>query len=250
MKLKIFAIILAILSSVNIETEAQQSLKNSEIVLPDSIGWLNKEVASLKERNNALKDLLKEEQQLVASKENKIYSLNDKIKQVESSYNERITQLEEKNIYLLKKMVSIASNFLYIPYEEYSINEIAIPAFKELEGSELFSKYNIRFELLKNYKSDIEMMIEFLTKADDIFKIPYAPIIEDEAKVQCLNFEKSSFCLNYKKYEDWEETYLGKKIRYINYILRNPVKDDQCQNKLKQLKSELESLIKPAEDEK
>lgn len=36
-----------------------------------------------------------------------------------------------------KRLVNIASNFLYIPYEAFSIEKIAIPAFKAISSKEL-----------------------------------------------------------------------------------------------------------------
>ena len=119
MRLFLSLMFVVMMSVVSSKAEAQLLLHDTTVVLSDSvkkeIDQLKKEVSSLKGQNQALKDLLREEQQLVRNKENEIDNLNGKIKSVESSYSERIKQLEANNDFLQRKLVSMASNFLYIP---------------------------------------------------------------------------------------------------------------------------------------
>ena len=63
--------------------------------------------------------------------------------------------LMDKTIKSDKALISMASNFIYIPYEAYSVDSIAIPAYESVQDLILKLQYEIRYQLLKNYKEDV-----------------------------------------------------------------------------------------------
>ena len=124
-------------------------------------------------------------------------------------------QLREKDEQIdkyLKKLISLASNFLFVPYEKYAVNDLAIPAFEAAKGTEYYDRYYIRLKLLKNYKSDIDALTKFLqahvgeAKKNEYDLYYWASNLKQE--LNALPVVQS-----YRQYGDgWDETYLGKII--------------------------------------
>ena len=70
-------------------------------------------------------------------------------------------------------LVNIISNFLYIPYEAYSIEKIAIPASNNIFDERLKHKQKIKFDLLKSYQNDIRSLMQFLKETQEDLKKPF-----------------------------------------------------------------------------
>jgi hypothetical protein len=135
----------------------------------------------------------------------------------------------------------MASNFLYIPYEAYSIDEIAIPAFKATNGSKAYSKYQNRLPLLINYKTDVQSLIEYLAKAEKDLSIGLTKLRNDKA-VEHLNIlEALPLYTRYSTYNDWKNTYLGTQIIEIQKQLKTP--SEKTSTQLKNIRVKLENLL-------
>ena len=117
-----------------------------------------------------------------------------------------------------KKLVNIASNFLYIPYEAYSIQEIAIPAFKAVTDKQLLQKHQIKLVLLENYQQDIRDLLEFISH--DVKKELDNRFARDLNTLEKQFLEKG-FYLRYSQYEDWKNTYLGKIIYDVDEKMKS-----------------------------
>lgn len=116
-----------------------------------------------------------------------------------------------------KKLVNIASNFLYIPYEAYSIEKIAIPAFKAVTDEQLLHTYQIRLVLLENYQQDIRDLLTFISDIEKELGNRFAKDLKDLEQ----RYIKTDYYLRYNQYDDWKNTYLGKKINYIDAKMKS-----------------------------
>ena len=105
-------------------------------------------------------------------------------------------------------LINVASNFIYIPYEAYSVKEIAIPAFQMVSDEGLKVKYKSRYELLLKYKEHIVEFISCLTEMKKVLSNPFAKDANDAIKV----LHTKRFYAAYRAFEGWESTFLGSRI--------------------------------------
>lgn len=118
-----------------------------------------------------------------------------------------------------KKLITVAGNFLYIPYEEYGVEKIAIPAYRATEGSELYQVHIARLELLESYGEDRAQICDFLKKNKGT--ILYSSNLVTSLKELKAKFDALPAVKNYRdgKYKNWKETYLGGIIVEVDSIL-------------------------------
>lgn len=129
---------------------------------------------------------------------------------------EEIGQLREKLFKSDKCLVSTASNFLYIPYEAYSINNIAIRAFETIDSDSLRQKHIIKFRLLTNYQQDIKALLSFLEKMEAELNKPFVKNAVGELQI----LQTEGYYVLYHEYEDWANTYLGGHLMNIEGQLK------------------------------
>lgn len=142
----------------------------------------------------------------------KLNDLEPKYNLLKSEYDLLAKSQELAN----KKLVNIASNFLFIPYEAYSIQEIAIPAFKAVTDKQLLRKHQIKLTLLENYQQDIRDLLEFISNVEKELCMPFANLKDLEKQ-----FLEKEFYLRYNQYESWKNTYLGKIIDSIDAKMKS-----------------------------
>lgn len=151
---------------------------------------LQKEIDSLRTSNSKLTDSLngveKEKEQV--QKENK--------------------QLRDVLLNADESLANIASNFLYIPYEAYSIENIAIPAYKAIYNEKEKNKYRNKNELLLHYQEDARTFLAFLKKVEK--KLAGGFPNADDAKKAMEELDASPYYRRYQLYSDYRNTYLGK----------------------------------------
>lgn len=201
---------------------------------------------------NALKtenDFLKSQLKIVNEKYEKLVVASEKDKSKLSKLEIDVNHLKSDTTRLYvaqreadKMLVNIASNFLYIPYEAYSIEKIAIPAFKAIVNDRLRHEHHIKYELLCNYRKDIENILSFIEFVGYELQKPF---VKDANEV-LLQFHNQSFYQNYQNYPEWRDTYLGGKISLIDKQLK---KFDGNQHKVDftALKEELNKCLKTIE---
>ncbi len=213
-----------------------------EVNLPDSVVRLLAESAiqidSLIGANSALKGLLREAQQESEVKTREITSLKRKIDDLQSI---TIRRLEASNDTLQRRLISMASNFLYIPYDEYSIEEIAIPAFISTKGTSAYTRYHNRLPLLQNYKSDISSLVKSISQMEKDLEIGLTAMRNQKANEHLNNIQTSPIYQRYTSYDDWENTYLGGQLQSICVLLKSPT--EQTASKLKTIRTNLEKLL-------
>ena len=213
-----------------------------KITIPDSIACLLTnnalKIDSLTNENTALKGLLKGAQRETEMRERDITNLQRKIDDLQ---NITIKRLEASNDTLQRRLISMASNFLYIPYDEYSIDEIAIPAFISTKGTSAYTQYHNRLPLLQNYRDDLSTLISFLTQAEKDLSIGLTRLRENKAKEHLSNILSMPLYQRYSSYDDWKNTYLGTQICTIQKYLQTPAEGTAAQ--LKTIRTKLERLL-------
>lgn len=192
------------------------AIKNSPIQVSISIDDLN----ALKSENDSLKLQLSEmsgkyqKLQIESSDDReKLSELERDVKHLKSDTARLYSAQREAD----KRLVNMASNFLYIPYEAFSIEKIAIPAFKAIASTELKDKHRIKYELLCNYRKDIESLLFFIEYACTELKEPF---VKDANDIQ-MQFHNQSFYTSYLNYPEWSDTFLGAKITLIDKQLQD-----------------------------
>lgn len=115
------------------------------------------------------------------------------------------------------KLINMASNFLYIPYEAYSIQNIAIPSFKAITDTQLAQMHQVKLALLENYQKDIEGVLMFIQTIEKELSNRFAKDLRDLDR----QFEESDIYLRYIQYNDWENTYLGKRLKYLDMEMKS-----------------------------
>ena len=140
-----------------------------------------------------------------------------------------------------KALISMASNFIYIPYEAYSVDSIAIPAYESAQDSKLKQQYEKRYQLLKNYKKNVSETVELLS---DIYQETQNPFTSDGHRNELISkITQSRVYARYKEYDDWRNTYLGYMLTEVIGCLENVEKQVIAQ-KIKAKIDELNKCIK------
>lgn len=240
----IILIIFAFTSKVHSQesADAPVSTQAHEVNLPDSIVRLLAEnvtqIDSLMRANSALKGLLRESQQETEAQNREITNLKRKIDDLHSI---TIKRLEASNDTLQRRLISMASNFLYIPYDEYSIEEIAIPAVLSTKGTVAYTRYQNRLSLLQNYKSDIVSLINSLFQIEKDLSIGLTEYRNKKAKEHLSNLQESLIYQRYISYDDWVNTYLGEQLQRIFTLLESP--SEATSTQIKTIRTNLERLL-------
>lgn len=223
----------------------------------DENAKLAEDIKSLEETNSKLSDEILGKKSLIAELNDTITNLRDSLSIQQDERPVEMNTADEvslaKEIKALNNdiddykatFVEMATNFLYIPYDRISIEEIAIPAFKLAFGSSYYNDYIIRLKLLKNYSADIAELKRFLESSINVLKNTKTgvPPIENLNSVsftgswsqnrdlnsilEDLNarFAALNVVISYPQYGDgWEDTFLGRIIKNIERTLsdRNP----------------------------
>lgn len=151
---------------------------------------------------------------------NKSTEIN-KLKSDTSSLNKELTEMKTTLKKTNKMLLNNALNFLYIPYEAWSIDSVAIPAFNAISDLTLKKEYQKEEKLLKNYYKDASELVKFLSKVENG---------KDGVLLQmAMNTKKFPEELKkldlYKRYTEKEKFYksyyLGRKIKAIERELEN-----------------------------
>mgnify|MGYP000761575196 FL=1 len=215
--------------------------KTTPIQVSISIDDLN----ALKTENDSLKSQLS----IVNEKYQKLVVTSEKDKSKLSKLEIDLNHLKSDTTRLYvaqreadKRLVNIASNFLYIPYEAYSIEKIAIPAFKAIVNDRLRHEHHIKYELLCNYRKDIESILSFIEFACNELQKPFVK----DANEFLLQFHNQPFYQSYQNYPEWSDTYLGGKISLIDKQLKE-FDGNQHKVDFTALKEELNKCLKTIE---
>ncbi len=139
-----------------------------------------------------------------------------KYSQDERRLQKDLNDMKVRSVAADKHLIDMAANFLFIPYEQYSIDKIAIPAFELVQDQSLKQEYADRFELLKSYRQDLQEVVGFLKHQGNVRnKISAGSSLD---KLRTL-----SAYGNYHKYAWLEGAYLYSKISDIEKKLKEVV---------------------------
>lgn len=215
--------------------------KNNQIQVSisiDDLNTLNTENDTLKFQLSKLTQMYHKLQSETAEDKRKLSKFEAEVRQLKNDTTKLYSAQREAD----KRLVNIASNFLYIPYEAFSIEKIAIPAFKAIANSELRNEHNIKYELLCNYRKDVENLLSFINYASTELQKPFVKNANDIQE----QFYSQSFYVTYKNYSEWTNTFLGSKMILIEQQLKN---FDGNKHKIdfKSIEQELKNCLKTIE---
>lgn len=202
--------------SQNSNDTIPSTTKEQQIQVSIGIDDLN----ALKSENDSLKFQLAEVKAKYQKLQTESVNEREKLKKLEISVKQLTsdtTRLYSFQREADKRLVNIASNFLYIPYEAFSIEKIAIPAFKAIANADLKREHGIKYELLCNYRKDIEGLISFMDYASNELQKPFVKNASDIL----AKFQGQSFYVSYLRYPEWADTFLGRNIALIEKQLNN-----------------------------
>lgn len=186
--------------------------EETAIQTPPEGGELKTELSS---QDNIIQDLKGK----IDAKDTEISNLKKELDSNKKEFSNRIAADSIKMEEYEKKIISLCSYLFYIPYYQVCIDEVAIPAFETLKGTELYDKYQVRLKLLKNYRRDLQELIDFLKP----YKIDRAENHVIDAPVWRSSVAKKFGALNvvksYKTFDYWQQTYLGHYILQIQALL-------------------------------
>ena len=219
--MKILLFILCI--SLSLVAQAQEkgdslSMKqnNSEMsvsISVDNLSRLENEKKEAVKNNKDLQQAYLQLQKQNSALTNDLNKIRTEYTALKSNYDAVVKSQEIAN----KKLINIASNFLYIPYEAYSIEKIAIPAFNAVTDEQLRNKQQIKLVLLQNYQQDIRDLLLFISDIEKELSNRFAKDLKDLDQ----RFLNTDFYHRYNQYDQWKNTYLGKKIDYINVKMKS-----------------------------
>lgn len=178
-----------------------------------------------------------EVQKMVEAQRKQISLLQDSIKIVseEKASLEKKKENADKHAEKVEKsLISMASNFLYLPYEAYGVQEIAIKAFESVQDPQLKEKYNQRYVLLTNYQKHLREFKTYLEKVqkacNGVFQATAIEFIDtnDPSVSPELILKKQPFYQEYIKYNGYEETFIGSLIQKTISILKSHTKQNRA----------------------
>lgn len=179
----------------------------------DNLSRLENEKKQAVQNNKDLQQAYDQLQKQDSVKTCELNKIRTEYNALKSNYDAVVKSQEISN----KKLVNIASNFLYIPYEAYSIEKIAIPAFKAVTDEQLLHKHHIKLALLENYQQDIRDLLTFISDIEKELGNRFAK----DLKVLNQRYINTDYYHRYNQYDDWKNTFLGKKINYIDAKMKS-----------------------------
>lgn len=191
---------------------------------------------------------------IVAEKDSRIEALTNELKaksldqssalqELKDDYENRI---KETHDFYQRKLLSNASFFLFVPYNEDGVNKIAIPTFELVDNtSTLYLDYKYRLDFLRDFKNDLTELINFLDETEqNLNKITAtSPNMLDKifkSKVDTLN--KLPVIVKYKKYPNMANSFILQQYNLINSAL-NGSSLDSTKKKISAIKNNLQSLL-------
>lgn len=140
-------------------------------------------------------------------KTSKLKRLNTDYPKLQQKYDTLLRTQEKAD----KSLINTASNFLFIPYEAFSIQKVALPAFEAVYNQEMREKHIMTHHLLKSYRADIEDLLSFIIECENELSKPFTK----NANEMLTRLRTMPFYERYIKYENWSTTFLGKKITIL-----------------------------------
>lgn len=217
-------------SAQNKDTSVKDTLKTETVPA--------EQVLTVAEKS--IEEKLKEAEQTIAEQEKHLLELRDVETKLTLAEREKVT-LEKKALdaekhaeSVEKSLISMASNFLYVPYEAYGVEEIAIKAFESIQNTKLKQEYNQRYVLLKNYQNHLREFKAYLERVQKackgVFQATATEFIDssDPSVSSELILRKQPFYLEYIKYNEYKDTFIGGLIQKTESILKAHTKQNRA----------------------
>ncbi len=196
--------------------------------------------AAAQDKNNVVIDTNPVQETATPALPDSIIRKINRLDQVEKANDPELELLKKRNLELLENLVTLATNFLYVPYDRFSIDKIALRAFEKAESTTVYEDHKRELDMLTNYRADIESIVSFL---DSINKGSFALKMgggKNEAQRKAADLDKLAVTKRYK--ESNADMYIPKKLKAIRAVLNET--NSNAFNKLREIKAELVGLLK------
>lgn len=203
--------------NVSAKQEKEVTAPDDSIMTTISVADLTKMESEIKSLRQQLKGV-KSNRDSLKSKYDKSFAKSQELSKKHAQSEQELTKLRGIVLQDDKERVDIASNFLYIPYESYSVDSIAITTYEGIHDVPLKEKYRIRYTLLKNYKIHISEFSNFLIQ----FQKEFNRFANDKFTSQKAQQLKSLRCYKaYLAYSDGKYTFLGSRMEKALSMLQS-----------------------------
>ena len=218
--------------------EEQDSLRSELQQKKDSLEKLGKRISDLERTNDKLRAKINLSDSLSSELQKKQVNLS-KLQNEISTLRQRNDKLESQIEETDESLERIASNFLFIYYEAFSIEYIAIPAYNAISSNNLKNEGRMKYTLLLNYKKDVHEL-------DSLYKVIEEDLVDEytfSGEGHISEIEGSEAYKRYSNsgYSKWGNTYLGKNMLTAISILKKFTPENR--KTLKALIAELEKCI-------
>lgn len=214
--------------------EEVESLKVQEYL--KSIQKINVQIEENKDQIETTKNLIEQNNKEIEYISAEIEQLRADIESLrlhsQDIFSNEVQQLSDQLNQLKNYMVEMSINFLATPYDEYCIEEVAIPYFEKGKGSPYYEKYKYRGEMLTHYRQDWDAVKKFLeenknttystagTVKDKLLNlVTYIQYVGGK-----INPKTRNFIPGYG--DNWENTYLGQIMSDLLTVLSGAAKPD------------------------
>ena len=214
----------------------QRSMAVSDSIKSDTIKTDTKSIVSLNdltlklEAANATIDKQKERLLKLQDIETKL-----SIAQNENSHLKKELETVKKQVKSVENnLLVVAANFLFIPYEAYGVEEIALKAFESIEDYSLKQENQQTYLLLKQYQNHLKEFKLYLQRVqkecNGIFQATATEFIDskDPSINPDLILTKQQFYQDYIKFEGYQNTFIGGLIQKTQEILRAHTKQKRA----------------------
>lgn len=200
---------------VNSEVE---SLKQELEITQSQTKYIAEQIIKINGEIEAAKTTLQLKNDIIDSLKKELNKVNSKNSNKINIESEKKTQ-EAIQPYQ-SKLVELSSRFLFIPFESYTIESVAINSFEAAKGSAEYARHQLVLQLLRSYRTDMQALIEFIVNAENSFKNG-----TPNKAALLVDLSLLSFIDKYKGLKDWENTYLIRQCKLVKEAIDNNSSD-------------------------
>lgn len=200
----------------------------------------NQDILEVKVTEKSPEEKLADAQKTIEEQQKLLLGLRDVETKLGFAQNEnvdlkkKLAATEKRAESVERSLIAMASNFLYVTYEAYGVEKIAIKAFESVQDERLKRKYKQRYVLLKNYQQHLRDFKTYLEKVQKEcngkfqatateFINPIDPSVSPE-----LILKQQSFYQAYVQYEGYQDTFIGGLIQKTESILKSHTKQNRA----------------------
>lgn len=152
---------------------------------------------------------------------------------------------KQNNLIVLyeKKLINLVGEYLYQPYNEDYVTNLALPAFEAIPKEHRTEERELKYILLRDYKTHIQEVCKYLQELKGV-NTQLEAFFKNKVETEFLpKFNELAAVKGYMMYDYWPETYLGVRLAKIKGLLEHPNSDTFKKN-VSDILNELQPQLK------